>query len=126
MRVVVLCLVMSLVAVLPGCGLSSEVKKDPLFQPQEDVYTAAMAGDLEATIDFMNKPGWDPLVANHDGILPLCAAAKGGNVEIIQLMVDEGADVNEADLTGKTPIQYAKEAGHNDVVQVLEELGATG
>lgn len=126
MRVVVVCLAMALAAVLPGCGMGSEVKKDPLFQPAEDVYTAAMAGDLDATIEFMNKPGWDPFVANHDGILPLCAAAKGGNVEIIQLMVDEGADVNEADLTGKTPIQHAKEAGHDEAVKLFQELGATG
>lgn len=125
MRVVVLCVFISLAAVLPGCGLSSEVKKDPLFQPTEDVYTAAMDGDLEATKEFMNKPGWDPFVANHDGMLPISAAAKGGNVEVIMLMVDEGADVNEADLTGKTPLQYAKEAGHEEAVKLLQDLGAT-
>jgi len=125
-RVITFCAVSTCLTVLSGCGMSSEVKKDPLFEPAEDVYTAAIAGDVEAVYEFMNKSGWDHSVANYDGILPLCAAAKGGNVEVILLMVEDGADVNMPDLTGKTPIQYAKEAGHDEAVKLFQELGATG
>ena len=123
-RVIMLCAVVAIAAVLPGCGVGSEVKKDPLFQPAEDVYSAAIAGDVEAVEMYMNQGGYDHMVANYDGLLPLCAAAKGGNVEIIFMMVDEGAIVDMTDLNQKTPLQYAKEAGHDEAVQVLLELGA--
>lgn len=124
-RHIALCLVVSLEFVLTGCGVGSEVKNDPVFQPGQDVYSAAIAGDVDAVAKYMNQGGYDPSEANYDGLLPLCAAAQGGNVEIIQLMVDDGADVNAKDLTGKVPLQYAKEAGNEEAVKLLQELGAT-
>lgn len=108
-----------------GCSGDSEVLNDPLFQPADDIYQAAAAGDLQAVQAFMNQASWDPSVANYDGILPLCAAAQGGNVDIIWLMVQDGADVNLADHTQTTPLQYAKKAGHEEAVKYLMELGAT-
>lgn len=110
---------------LGACSLHDEVASDPLFQPVDDIYQAAAAGDVEAVKKFMNQPSWDPSVANYDGVLPLCAAAKGGNVDIIWLMVQDGADVNLADNTHTTPLQYAQKEGHEDAVKYLKELGAT-
>jgi ankyrin repeat protein len=124
-RFIALCLFVSLESVLTGCGVGSEVKQDPIFQPGQDVYSAAIAGDVDAVAKYMNQGGWDPSEANYDGLLPLCAAAQGGNVEIIQLMVNDGADVNAKDLTGKTPLQYAKDAGNQEAANLLQELGAT-
>lgn len=113
------------VTLLGGCNLNDETASDPLFQPADDIYQAAAAGDLEAVKMFMNQPSWDPHVTNFEGVLPLCAAAKGGNVDIIWLMVQDGADVNLADNTHTTPLQYAQKAGHEDAVKYLQELGAT-
>lgn len=107
-----------------GCGGGSDVANDPIFKPADDVYQAALAGDAQAVQDFMNQSSWDPIVTNYDGFLPLTAAAKGGNPEVIWLMVQDGADVNMTDLRGKTPIQYAQEEGHTEAVAYLKELGA--
>lgn len=128
MRNVVFCAAASFIAILAGCGMNSEVKNDPVFEQTATIYTAAEAGDLEAVRYFMSGGeggNWDPGVADYNGVLPLCYAAKGGNVEIIWMMVQGGANVNLPDNTGKTPLQYAKEADHKDAVQYLQELGAT-
>jgi ankyrin repeat protein len=111
------------VFMMPGCG--SEIKEDPLFQPAYDVYQAAEAGDVESIQFFVSDYSWDPMVASSEGLTPLCAAAKGGNVDVITLMVEAGADVNYADSHGKKPLAYAKEAGKQEAVDLLLQLGAT-
>lgn len=109
-----------------GCWMSSEVRNDPLFEPSDNnIYSAAEAGDLEAVQALMYTPAWDPNLTDQEGYLPLSCAAKGGNLDIIYLMVADGADVNLSDNRGKTPLEYAREAGHEDAVLYLQELGAT-
>jgi ankyrin repeat protein len=58
-------------------------------------------------------------------VTPLNYAAANGNADIIRLMVEEGADVNQVDVRGNTPLLSAKKAGKTEAVQLLIELGAT-
>jgi ankyrin repeat protein len=118
------CAVVSLIAVLAGCGVGSDAANDPLFQETDDLYQAAAAGDLQRTRYFMSFGTWDHNVPNYEGMLPLTAAAKGGNPEIIKLMVQDGADVNQPDLNRRTPLQYAESAGHTEAAALLRSLGA--
>jgi ankyrin repeat protein len=118
--------VLAVCSVLPlGCGASSEIRNDPLFQDTDNVYKAAEDGDLQRVLQFMDQGNWDHSVTDFNGVLPLCAAAKGGNVDIIYAMVSDGADVNARDNHGKSPLDYAKEAGKEEAVKYLMELGAT-
>jgi ankyrin repeat protein len=123
-RGIQVCEVFSLIAVLVGCGVGSDAANDPLFQNADDIYQAAAAGDLERTQYFMRMSSWDHNVPNYEGMLPLTAAAKGGNPEIIRLIVQEGADVNQPDLNRRTPLQYAESAGHTEAAALLRSLGA--
>ena len=49
----------------------------------------------------------------------LCFAASTGRANIVQLLPDHGADINEQTDCGRTPLVRAREKGHADVVRIL-------
>jgi ankyrin repeat protein len=57
---------------------------------------------------------------------PLMLAIKAGRADIVQLLIDHGADVNQHPRfhTWRTPLQYAAEIGSLDMVQLLLRYGA--
>ncbi|KAG5844228.1 hypothetical protein ANANG_G00160140 [Anguilla anguilla] len=57
-------------------------------------------------------------------ITPLMAAASGGYVDIVKLLLVHGADVNAQSSTGNTALTYACAGGFVDVVKVLLKEGA--
>ncbi|MBI3862938.1 MAG: ankyrin repeat domain-containing protein [Planctomycetia bacterium] len=68
----------------------------------------------------------DPALVNfYDGqTTPLHAAARGGNLEVVRMLLDAGADPALRDADGKTALEVATEAGHVWVVEMLR--GAEG
>ncbi|KAG8197886.1 hypothetical protein JTE90_020266 [Oedothorax gibbosus] len=54
----------------------------------------------------------------------LHAAVLGYNKEIIEFLVKAGLHINEKDLYGRTPLQYAAYHYKFDILQVLADLGA--
>ena len=63
---------------------------------------------------------------DEDGFTKLGAAADCGNAELVQLLFDLGADVNECiDARGsRTPLVVAAMSGHAPIVELLHRLGA--
>ncbi|GLA44643.1 hypothetical protein AnigIFM63309_004557, partial [Aspergillus niger] len=49
----------------------------------------------------------------------LCLSASTGRPNTVQLLLDHGADTNEEDYYGRTPLDRARNAGNVDVEQVL-------
>jgi ankyrin repeat protein len=47
-----------------------------------------------------------------------------GHTEIVQLLLEKGADVNAKDDDGRTALMLAAEKGHTEIVQLLLERGA--
>jgi len=43
---------------------------------------------------------------------------------IVQMLLSEGADVNQTDSEGKTALQRASQEGNKDIVQILKRAGA--
>jgi len=54
----------------------------------------------------------------------LIAAAKSGNVVAIQLAIEKGAEINGADIDGKTPLMWAAYTGQYSAVAALLAAGA--
>jgi ankyrin repeat protein len=63
--------------------------------------------------------------APSDAGTPLLVAAKNGHIEVVRLLLEKGAAVNEARTTdGLTSLITAADRGHLEVVQLLLEKGA--
>lgn len=59
-----------------------------------------------------------------NGRTPLHTAAYGGKLNIVQLLLSRGADVNAITTTGSTPLHGAALYGHEAVLKLLVEKGA--
>jgi uncharacterized protein len=58
------------------------------------------------------------------GVAPIHAAVFGRNLEGLKLLVEAGANVNEAQAGGFTPLMGAAQNGDADMVRYLVEMGA--
>ncbi|OJZ79961.1 hypothetical protein ASPFODRAFT_174892 [Aspergillus luchuensis CBS 106.47] len=74
------------------------------------------------TVRWLIESGADTGI-QHDGDTPhdreLCLSASTGRPNTVQLLLDHGADTNEEDYYGRTPLDRARNAGNVDVEQVL-------
>lgn len=59
-----------------------------------------------------------------EGMTPLMVAASENDTESISTLLDEGADVNEADSEGSTALHWAIYSGYYDAAAMLLENGA--
>uniref|UniRef100_K3XBW9 Uncharacterized protein n=1 Tax=Globisporangium ultimum (strain ATCC 200006 / CBS 805.95 / DAOM BR144) TaxID=431595 RepID=K3XBW9_GLOUD len=59
-----------------------------------------------------------------DGRTALSYVAEAGNAEVVQLLLDRGADINEKDKYGRSPLSHAAQAGKAEIVQLLLDRGA--
>jgi ankyrin repeat protein len=78
--------------------------------------------DLDVATFLISK-GADVNTRNNWGITPLIGTSTNGNREMVQLLIDNGADVNMGYWNG-TPLLVAAAAGHTDVVKLLIDKGA--
>ncbi len=58
------------------------------------------------------------------GVSALMLASSKGRIEIVELLVNSGADVNARDDEGLTALWYARRANHMEVMAFLQERGA--
>ena len=55
---------------------------------------------------------------------PLLGASMRGHKNVVQLLIDKGADPNVANYCGYTPLRMAASLGHKDVANLLLDRGA--
>jgi ankyrin repeat protein len=53
-------------------------------------------------------------------------AAISGSLDMVQLIVNEGANINAKDNDGMTPLNYAVKNGHKDVLAFLRDKVDSG
>src|SRR5437879_10311512 len=89
-----------------------------------DLQTAVKAGDLDRVKTLLDQRA-DVNSRNAVGAAPIHEAAWNGNVELIDLLLARGADVNlrHAD-GGSTPLHYAVITNHVEAVRTLLKHGA--
>lgn len=110
MQVGKLSLGLCLCALLTGCALG-------LLHTVEQGEVGAVAARLDAGADVNAKL---PILGTH----PLIAAAARGHLDTVRLLLERGADVNAADLTGWTPLHAAAYSGNPEIIKLLLERGA--
>ncbi|KAG6618765.1 TKL protein kinase [Phytophthora cinnamomi] len=57
------------------------------------------------------------------GVTPLIQAVETGNVAMVRLLLESGADFNKADEEGATPLACAAAGGYTEIVRFLLETG---
>lgn len=62
------------------------------------IWQAARAGDVDRVRTLLSKGGIDVNQADPYGFSPLHWAAQKGNVEIVQLLLDHGANIDSRDV----------------------------
>ena len=58
---------------------------------------------------------------NREPTAPLRIAARKGNKDVVQLLLDRGADPNKANEDGRTPLHLAQFRGYTDIVKILQD-----
>lgn len=86
-----------------------------------DLLEAAVIGDTESVKQFIAN-GAD--VNAGEVFTPLMAAADTGNVEVIRLLLNSGADIEKSNRLGLTPLMMAAGKGNLHAVNELIAAGA--
>ena len=84
-------------------------------------------GRYQTALDIAEEKGDVGLVRLLESDLAktdLSYASKGGNLENVEALIEQGADVNEADDQGYTALMKAAQEGQVEIVEALLEEGA--
>nr|MBI3613319.1 ankyrin repeat domain-containing protein [Nitrospirota bacterium] len=89
-----------------------------------ELYHAAERGDLRAVQTLVGQGAVINETSGIDSELPLVGAATSGKIEVVQFLLDRGADVNMAGNWECTALCAAARSGHLPIVQLLLDRGA--
>jgi hypothetical protein len=88
------------------------------------VFLFQVVGDDRELVGEMLKRGVSPDLQANDGTTALMLAAASGRAEMIQLLLDAGAQVNRTDRHGDTALMSAVRAGSVESIRKLLARGA--
>ncbi|KAK2776656.1 nacht and ankyrin domain protein [Colletotrichum kahawae] len=105
---------------------SAKLATDSCQAQRPSLCFATMKGD-KATVELLLQGGANPNTHEEmDGVVRfvLASAACAGNEEIVQVLLDNGADINAVDGSGETAVYKAVVGQHCGVVRILLDRGA--
>ena len=65
-----------------------------------------------------------PTPATTGDVSALMLAARGGHADVVTLLLDRGVRVNDRDWRERSALDYAREAGRDEIAQLLKSRGA--
>ena len=91
----------------------------------EDIHQAVQEGNLSLVKEIIENQPKSIFLEGPDGLTPLHHAARLGHIEIIDILVSKGADVNILSSNRETPLHSAALTGKRDAAAWLIEKGAS-
>ncbi|XP_053277579.1 ARF GTPase-activating protein GIT2a isoform X3 [Pleuronectes platessa] len=88
----------------------------------KQLHSSVRTGNLETCLRLLSLGAQANFFNPERGNSPLHVAAKAGQVSQAELLTVYGADPGAPDSNGKTPIDYAREAGQHDLADRLVEI----
>ncbi|CAI7565786.1 unnamed protein product [Penicillium glandicola] len=86
------------------------------------LYCACLDGHFQVAQILLQ---WQPdIIATHKGLGALAAASSGGFLDIVQLLIERGANINAPNRFESTPLMKACYGDHIEVVRLLLDEGA--
>jgi ankyrin repeat protein len=92
-----------------------------------DLHTCCCDGDVNELDRLLGNEHYRRQINDIgcDGYTLLCWASSMGYLEIVQVLINHGADVNKKDRYGSPPLNDASICGHLDIVKELIKNGAS-
>ena len=90
----------------------------------KDLWTAARTGDLQAIKHYIKTGGDINALDKTFQVSAMSWSALHGQTEVVQLLIENGAEVNIRSGDGTTPLHSAAFLGRTDVVKFLLDNGA--
>uniref|UniRef100_A0A4W5M4P2 G protein-coupled receptor kinase interacting ArfGAP 2a n=1 Tax=Hucho hucho TaxID=62062 RepID=A0A4W5M4P2_9TELE len=88
----------------------------------KQLHSSVRTGNLETCLRLLSLGAQANFFDPEKGNTPLHVAAKAGQVSQAELLTVYGADPGAPDSNAKTPINYARQAGYNDLADRLVEI----
>jgi ankyrin repeat protein/L-ascorbate metabolism protein UlaG (beta-lactamase superfamily) len=95
-----------------------------MFASADDIHDAVQQGNLTKTQSLITK---DPALLKsktEDGRTPLHVAVMGGHKELMEYLIQEGANIDALDKDGRTPLLNAIMFKKQELAHILVEKGA--
>jgi ankyrin repeat protein len=87
---------------------------------------SAIEGNVELARLFLDNDADISIKDKNYKRTALHFAALYGQLDIVAALAEKGANLNEKDAAGKTPLDYASQYGHEKVAKLLKSSGAEG
>eukprot|EP00274_Cyanoptyche_gloeocystis_P003547 CAMPEP_0196652872 /NCGR_PEP_ID=MMETSP1086-20130531/2334_1 /TAXON_ID=77921 /ORGANISM="Cyanoptyche gloeocystis , Strain SAG4.97" /LENGTH=153 /DNA_ID=CAMNT_0041983687 /DNA_START=17 /DNA_END=478 /DNA_ORIENTATION=- len=106
------------------CDGTCDDHREKHLPVRSSIWTAAASGHI-GRVQTLLQGGTDPNSTDEYGYTALHYAARLGDVRLVELLLQHGAQVDPVTKAGKsTPLHRAAFCGHLEVVKILIKAGA--
>lgn len=81
-------------------------------------------GNVDMTRMLLDKGALVNVIENEFGRTPLSYAAEKGYISLVEMLIQQKADVNAKDFRGRTPLDNAKDHSQDEMIKLLRDHGA--
>jgi len=94
------------------------------FAQEQDIFSLVQSGQVEKVREALKT---DPKLVHatgRSGLTPIFLAVSTGNLDMVRLLIENGAAVRVGDNNLRSPIHFANWAGSREMIDLLLEKGA--